>query len=248
MDDLTPSTQQDSARMRAILVLAAATAFASAPIWSSGFGGFDPAAFPVPLEDPPTQPAGFVFSIWGVIYLWLLGSAGFGLLARAENPAWDAGRWWLIASLAIGTPWISVAIVSPMWATILILAMLGTALRALWLAPQEDRWWLKLPLGLYAGWLTAASGVSASVLLAGYGAASLWPVAALFLAFVLGLVVHLRMGGAPTYGIAIAWGLLGVVAKNISQGGTALGVLALIAAGLMLGAAFLSERRAGQAS
>ena len=48
------------------------------------------------------QPAGYAFSIWGVIYLALVAGAVFGLIRRAEHAGWDAARWPLIASLAVG--------------------------------------------------------------------------------------------------------------------------------------------------
>lgn len=233
----------DGNRMRAILVLTTTVGFISAPVWSAGFGGFDPDAFPVPLDDPPTQPAVYVFGIWGMIYLWLLASALFGLLVRSEDASWDAGRWWLIASLVLGAPWISVAKSSPVLATLLILGMFATALRAVWLSPQKDRWALRLPLALYAGWLTAAAGVSLSILAAGYGAATLWSVVGLLLALLVGMAVQFRLTGAPTFGIAIAWGLLGVTVKNFSSGGGSLAVFAMLSAGLMLWAAFRSELR-----
>jgi hypothetical protein len=92
----------DTARMKAILVLAAAIAFASAPLWSDGFGGFDPYRYPDPQVDPPVQPAGYAFSIWGPIYLWLLAHAAYGLFARADDAGWDRTRWPLFISLGIG--------------------------------------------------------------------------------------------------------------------------------------------------
>lgn len=242
MTDPNTDPRTDAARMRAILILAATFAFVSAPLWSSGFGGFDPNAFPVPLDNPVTQPSGYVFSIWGVVYLWLLISAGFGLLARADDAGWDASRWWLIASLAIGTPWISVAMLSPVWATVMILAMLLTALKALWLTPLKDRWLLRLPVSLYAGWLTAATGVSISILLTGYGLASV-SVLGLVPALLLGLYVQLSIAGAPLYGVAVAWGLLGIVTKNLDTGYLMLAILALVMAVVFLVTAFVSERR-----
>lgn len=241
MPDRLVEKQEDGDRMRAILVVAATMGFVSAPFWSAGFGGFNPESFPVPLNDPPTQPAGYVFSIWGLIYLWLLASALYGLLRRAEDDNWDAGRWWVIASLALGTPWISVANVSPVLATILIIGMLATSIRALFLTPTHDRWMLRLPLALYAGWLTAASGVSLSILAIGYGASGAWPILALILAVLVGVAVQLTLARAPTYGAAIAWGLLGVVVKTMSSGGSSLAAIALFSTMIILWAAYRSE-------
>ena len=98
----------DTERMKAILVLTAAMAFAVAPFFVP-FDGFDPGAYPVPQEDPPVQPAGYAFSIWGPIYIWLLVSAGYGLFRRAADPVWDRTRWPLFISLVIGAAWLPVA-------------------------------------------------------------------------------------------------------------------------------------------
>ena len=162
----------------------------------------------------------------------------YGLLFRADDASWDAGRWWVIASLVLGTPWISVATSSPVLATVLIFAMLATALRALWLTPMKDRWLLRLPLGLYAGWLTAASGVALAV---GYGAAAFWSVGALLLALLGGVAVQLRLTAAASYGMAIAWGLLGVTVKNFASGESFTSLVALVSAALITWVALRSE-------
>ena len=155
--------------LRAALVLLAALVFAAGPFLFPEFGGFEPGAYPVPQDDPPVQPAGYAFAIWGPIYLWLLVSAGYGLLRRREDPAWDATRLPLIVSLAVGAVWLPVANASPVWASVLIWIMLLAALAAVFRAPKTDRGLLAWPLGLYAGWLTAASVVSLGLLAAGYG-------------------------------------------------------------------------------
>jgi len=237
-------------RMKAILVFVAAVAFASAPLWSGGFGGFDPNLYPIPQDDPPIQPAGYAFSIWGVIYLWLLAHGAFGLFARSDDAGWDRTRWPLIVSLAPGAAWISVAQISPLWATVLIWVMLGGALAALFLAPRDrDRWLLIAPLGLYAGWLTAASAVSLGLLGAGYGVGGfgslVWAWIALVIALLLSLGIQDRRPGAPEYGIAVAWALAAITAANWG-GYIGLAGSAGVGAVVLLTAAFqgLRHRRA----
>ena len=78
--------------MKAILVAAAALAFATVP-FAVPFNGFAPDAFPVPQDNPPVQPAGYAFAIWGPIYLWLIAHALYGLVRRSETPEWDRTRW-----------------------------------------------------------------------------------------------------------------------------------------------------------
>ncbi|MEM1064049.1 MAG: hypothetical protein AAGJ74_00985 [Pseudomonadota bacterium] len=237
--------QKDTSRMKAILVLAATLAFATSPFWSSGFGGFDPNAYPVPQVDPPVQPAGYAFSIWSAIYIWLLASAGYGLVKRSDNPGWDATRWPLMISFVVGAPWISVAILSPVWATVMIWIMLGSALVALFRAPAEDRWLLQAPIALYAGWLTAASFVATGLLGAGYGviAGSLgWAWAMLLAALAVGIAIQRNLPAQPFYGAAIVWALVAVAVRNL-DGAIAVAALALVGAAAVGWVALMAMRR-----
>ena len=40
--------------------------FAASPFLVQDFAGFDPNQFPVPQDNPPVQPAGYAFAIWGI--------------------------------------------------------------------------------------------------------------------------------------------------------------------------------------
>ena len=156
-------------RTFAVLTLLTAVAFAAAPFLSSGFNGFAANQFPNPQVNPPIQPAGYAFSIWGLIYLWLIAGTGFGAFARPRAQDWQPARLPLLVSLGVGSFWIAVAQVSVIWATVMIWVMLITALMALARSGGEDRWLQREPVGAYAGWLTAASSVSLGLMLAGYG-------------------------------------------------------------------------------
>lgn len=203
-------------RMKAVLLFAATLAFVTSPIFSGAFGGFEPGQFPIPQDHPPAQPAGYAFSIWGLIYLWLLAHAGFGLFARDVDPGWDAPRWALIVSLGVGATWIPVAGLSPVWATVLIWVMLVSALVAVFVTGRGDRWLLQAPVAIYAGWLTAASFVALALVSAGWGyateAGAAW--GALVGALLTAAVVQLRLGRAPEYGLTVAWALVAVVVAD----------------------------------
>lgn len=217
----------------AILVLILSVAFAASPLLVPGFGGFDPNQFPIPQDNPPVQPAGYAFSIWGLIYLWLIASALFGLKRPTE---WAALRPALAVSLAIGATWLPVAMLSPVWAAVLIWAMLITALIALFRAPVVDAPWASWPLGLYAGWLSAASCVSLGLLAAGYGWMDQRTAAYVFvgLAIVLALAVQSVLNRAPTYGLAVIWALIAVAVQNWGTTTTGVAWLALAGAVLMV--------------
>lgn len=241
MPDLErPDDPKDTAKLKAVLVLVAAIAFVLSPFLSQPFTGFDPAQMPIPVERPPVQPAGYAFSIWGVIYLWLLASAGFGLLRRDTAPDWDRARWPLFASLAIGAGWIAVALNAPVMATILIWAMLAGAIWSLLRAPARDRAWFALPVGLYAGWLTAASCVALGTVAIGHGLGPEMAISwiMLLIALALSILVSLRLK-LPSYPIAVAWALIGILAAN---GATAFGIAAALGAALLLGLAWRQAR------
>jgi hypothetical protein len=221
-------------RKNALLILLAALAFALSPLLSSGFNGFAPDQFPVPQIDPPVQPEGYAFAIWGVIYLWLIAGAAFGVWDRASDPDWTPMRPALGVSLLIGAAWIPVAQLSPLWATVLIWAMLGTAVLALLRAGVADHGWLRAPIGLYAGWLTAASCVALGLMLAGHGvlSAQMAAYAGIALALAVALSVQALRPDTPAYPAAVIWALVGVAVSNLA--GPNWPVLGLVAAGIGL--------------
>ncbi|WP_410216377.1 hypothetical protein [Paracoccus sp. (in: a-proteobacteria)] len=217
-------------RSLALLVLMAAIAFAVSPVIFPDFAGYRPDLFPIPQEDPPVQPAGWAFSIWGLIYAWLVLGAGFGLWKRAKDPDWQPLRVPLLVSLIVGFFWLPVATRLPGLATLMILMMLGGAVLALLRAGRRDRWWQVAPVGLYAGWLTAASGASAGIWLGGHGVLPAQAAAILSLLAVcaVALMVQSRRPGEWAYVAAVIWALVGVIAANAAQGnGLVLAVAAL---------------------
>ena len=203
-------------RTAALLVLVLAVAFASSSVVFP-FAGFEPDAFPIPQNDPPAQPAGYAFSIWLVIYLWLILSAAYGVFRRAENPEWAATRGPLLLSLGIGMFWLAAASQSPLLATVMIWAMLLSAVVALARSPVTDRWLLRGPIGLYAGWLAAASCVSIALVGAGYGIAfsqTTWAFVVVIAATLGALGVIGWLGRVPEFGLAVAWALIAVAVKS----------------------------------
>lgn len=232
-------------RMKAILVLVAALAFAAASYAARNFRGYDAQAFPVPVIDPPLQPVGWAFSIWGLIYLGLIAQAGYGLLRRAEAPGWDAGRWPLFLSMALGASWLEVAMRAPVLATVQIWVMAATALWAMARTPVAavGRWAAAAP-ALYAGWLTAATAVATGTVLIGYGL--LAPMTSSYLLLSLAALVALaliwRLGPSPAYAAGVIWALFGVAVANWG----APGGLAALSIAFALALAALTLWRAGR--
>ncbi|MEX0365130.1 MAG: hypothetical protein AB3N22_03615, partial [Ruegeria sp.] len=96
-------------------------------------------------------------------------------------------------------------------------------------------WAASWPVGLYAGWLSAASCVATGLLLAGYGwtteRTAAWIMVTL--AVVLALILQRRLNRAPTYGIAVIWALVAVGVQN-GFDPRSVGALAVLGAIIMI--------------
>ena len=223
-------------RTLSILVLLAAVAFAVSPMLSNGFGGYRPDQFPIPQADPPIQPAGWAFSIWGLIFAWLVAGSAFGAWKRREDPDWQPMRPALLVSLALGAFWIETAHRTPIGATVLIVAMLVPALAAFLRAGRQDAVWQVRPVALYAGWLTAATGASFGLVLGGFGVMSEQAAAILCLLAVTGaaLAVQAARPGEWAYPAGVIWALAGIFVANLSTANVpvlALSALAVLVLG-----------------
>ena len=232
-------------KIYAYITLAVTFAFAIAPAVTSPFMGFSEDQLPIPQIDPPIQPAGYAFSIWGLIYGWLVVSAIFGAWKRAGDPDWDKARKPLIVSLAIGAPWLAIANASAIWATITIALMAIFAITALLLSPAKDRWWFAVPVSIYAGWLTAATWVSIGSTAAGYGILldqMGWAYAGILGALIIALVVF-GSSKAPGYGLTVIWALIGIIVANGMEIWT---VTAFAATGVVIMAAVVAKSAIGR--
>jgi hypothetical protein len=230
--------------LKSWLTLVFTVTFVTSPAFTSPFSGFRADQLPIPQIKPPVQPAGYAFSVWGLIYGGLLLSALYGVLRRRTDDAWNAARTPLIASLALGTPWLAIANRSAIGATVLLFAMAWCAIAALRRTPDADRWWLRAPVAVYAGWLTAASFVSLGSTAAGYGVLTNgigWALLGISLALLVSVLVQRRVPRAPWYGGTVIWALVGIMAANRTA---LLGVTLLAGAGvLVLGSLLVAQRR-----
>ena len=126
------------ARLIQPALLLAILAMVAAPALTPAFTGYDTATFPVRIERPAIQPAGYAFSIWGLIYLWLLAHAAFGLLKRRNDPAFLRPALPLLVSGLLGSVWLAIASSAPITATFVILVMGWLAMLAYLRADQTQ--------------------------------------------------------------------------------------------------------------
>lgn len=193
---------------------------------ASAFGGFSTGEISAQFFDAVLIiPAGYAFAIWGPIYLGFVAFAVFQALpAQQNNPRIVRTRPWFIASVLLNGVWL--AVFEALWFTaslVVIVAMLVTALvmhRTLAIGSGISRGWLErlitLPFSLYAAWLSAATILNASGVLAingwqGWGISDVtWALLMLIIAAVLALVIRFAWHD-PIYAGVFVWTFVAIV-------------------------------------
>lgn len=179
-------------------------------------------------------PAGYVFAVWGVIYLGFVAYTIWQALPRnAANPRARAIGWWYIGGSIANTLWLVfwhyqyVTVTLPIMLTLLA-TLIVTAIRLHQQAPTGwgERLCLDMPMRIYMGWITVATVVNVTVVLFDNGLvvpddqAVMWAV--VLVAVAVGLALAQRwFRGDTAFGMVIAWAVYGVAIKQdiyVAQG------------------------------
>lgn len=202
-------------------------------------------------------PAGYVFSIWGLIYLLLAVFVVYGALpAQRHNPRLGRLGYLFVLSCALNVAWLFT------WHYLLIelslpvmLGLLGTLVliyRRLEIGRSRvsrgEALAVRLAFSVYLGWITVATIANVSVLLLDLGVragwtAPFWALVAIAAATLIGLSV-LRRRGDLAYVLVLVWAFVGIAAAQ--WGSEALLVLSALAAAAYL--AFETVRQRGRAA
>ncbi|MFT5461030.1 MAG: hypothetical protein ACI9K2_007552 [Myxococcota bacterium] len=176
-------------------------------------------------------PTGLTFSIWGLIYLWLLAFAAYGFsLIRSDRdstPLERIGPWFAVNALA-NAAWIfawhwqlvplSLAIMGALLATLIVLYQrLEVGLAP---ASAADRWLVHAPVSVYLGWITVASIANVTTLAIDLGVSPFGSVAAALTVGVLATAVAIasRMLWARhdvLFALVVSWALVGITLKRV---------------------------------
>lgn len=180
-------------------------------------------------------PAGITFSIWGLIYVLLAIHTLYqwGLFRRKgqENAPLlrKIGILFALSSLA-NTAWVfawhydQILLSTVLIASILVmLATIAVALREAPLTTREY-WFVRLPFGVYFGWITVATVANITVWLVsvgwdGFGVPNqIWAVIIIAVAASIGILTMLRNRDLA-YGLVLLWALTGILIKHVSPDG-----------------------------
>jgi hypothetical protein len=204
-------------------------------------------------------PAGYVFSIWGLIYIGLIAFTIYHSLPKqAENPRLRKIGWLVaLSSLANGS-WIYFWHFGRYEITVLVMLILLAALIGVYLRlgigrtkfSAHEKLLVSIPFSVYLGWITVATIANVTVLLSylswdGWGLTDLtWTLIMLAVGVILaGIMAFQRRDAA--YLLVLVWAFAGISVRWLEQ--PVLSVAGFAAAGAVLvfmAAALLMKRRA----
>ncbi len=191
-------------------------------------------------------PAGYVFSIWGLIYLALIAYAIFQALpSQRENLRLQKiSGWFLLSSLA-NIAWIFLWHFQQFPFTLLAMLTLLVSLLVIYLrlgtgtslkVTAAEKWMMRVPFSLYLGWITVATIANVTDVLYylnwnGWGIApQVWSVIMLAVAVVVAALMAFLKRDA-VYLAVLVWAFVGIAVKF--QGTSLVYLSALISAGLV---------------
>jgi hypothetical protein len=194
-------------------------------------------------------PAGYVFSIWGVIYLGLIAYAIFQALpAQRDNQRLHSAAWWFVLAGIANSAWIFLWHYNLFPLTLLAMFTLLVSLIAIYLklgigrvsVSAGERWATFIPISIYLGWISVATIANTSILLYSWGLSSLsadvqaWlTVMMLTIGAVLAiLMAFLRRDVA--FILVLSWAYLGVAVPAGQDHPLVSGVAYLLAAVLAI--------------
>ena len=173
-------------------------------------------------------PAGYVFSIWGVIYIGLIAFAIFQALpSQRENPRLRAAGWWIALGGLANIAWIFLWHYEQFPLTLIaMLVLLGTLIITYLrldigrsTVSKAETWAARVPFSIYLGWITVATVANVTSLLYflnwdGFGIApEVWMWIVLAVVLVIAALMNFSRRDIA-YTAVILWALAGISVKH----------------------------------
>jgi len=191
-------------------------------------------------------PSGYVFAIWGLIYLALIAYSIYQVLpSQRENPRLQRTGWLYVLSCVANVAWLFfwhyeifsltlVAMAALLLLLIAIYLLLGTGLTRV---PTVETWLVRVPFSIYLGWITVATIANATSLLdfldwSGWGISpEWWAVIMLAVATIIASLMSLVRRDVA-YVLVIVWAFVGIAVKHSAT--PLVSIAAALAAGFVL--------------
>lgn len=175
-------------------------------------------------------PAGYAFSIWGLIYI-LLGIYIIYQFGRGDVLVAKVNRIFIINTL-LNASWLFAWHYDLIWLSVLI--MIGLLITLIKIADifrtgtlsLKEIWLIRLPFSIYFGWITVATIANITIFLVylgwnGFGLSeSLWTVLILLIGTIIGSWRLIYDRFIP-YGLVLVWAYFAILFKHFSDSGFA---------------------------
>lgn len=173
-------------------------------------------------------PAGYVFAIWGLIYIGLVAFAFYQVLpAQRENPRLRKIGYWFLLSCAANSIWIFMWHYNLFLLSVLVMLILLASLLVIYLrldigrtrVSTVERWCVDNVFSVYLGWITVATVANVTDVLFdlgwnGFGLApEAWAVILLIIAAGLGVAMAVTRRDVA-YLLVLAWSFAGIAVKQ----------------------------------
>lgn len=208
-------------------------------------------------------PAGYVFSIWGLIYLALIAYTVYQALpAQRDNALLDRVGWLYIGTCLANILWLFMWHYLVFAATVVFMVALLALLIAIYVTlgtgrtgtSTAMRWLVRVPFSIYLGWITVATVANFTSFFnwLGWGdglntASAIWAVIMLVVATAIAVAMSLRHGDIA-YVAVIVWAFAGIAIKHSGTPLVAITawVMAIVAAAsLIVGVPRAQKRMSG---
>jgi translocator protein len=204
-------------------------------------------------------PAGYVFSIWGVIYTALIAFTVYSFLPRNRtNPTFQAIFPWFILSCAMNSAWIFLWHYGFYPLTMLVMLVLLASLVMVYVRlgvgkthySGGDFWCVRFTFSVYLGWICVATIANATALLydvqwSGFGInAEVWTAIMLGVAVALGAIITETRRDALLVAVFL-WAFVGIALKHsaVAMVGTSAWAAVVMAGALVLRGFWVSQQR-----
>jgi translocator protein len=208
-----------------VVIATAATIFVNYLAGIGYIGGITPQ---IVSEKYPTffTPAGYAFSIWGLIYLALIAYTIFQALPK-NTGKYDEIRVVYVISSVANCSWIflwhNLQITASLGAMSVLLASLAFInSRVIRLSSQAENLFIKAPFNIYLGWVSVATIVNFTIVLLANGVNYTDYISVriscglIAVATILGIIMRWKLRNF-LFPVVIAWALTAVALKNNLQ-------------------------------
>jgi hypothetical protein len=173
-------------------------------------------------------PAGYVFSIWGVIYILLGMFVVFQALPSQKEKSFQEGIGWLfVFSSLLNIVWLFLWQFEYLGLSVVLMFLLLATLISIYLrlnigkstVPLREKLAVHVPFSVYLGWITIASIANVTVTLVSVGwdgfgiSQETWAFSIVIIALLITLLVVATRKDLA-YGLVIIWALLGIAVKQ----------------------------------